>query len=98
MLQMSQRGLDIKGVALVVNLDVPTMSKVYLHRAGRTGRAGAKGLAVSLVTESELRVIRRYQRELGIAMLCVRMREGQLIPVGDIELPGDSDAHDSAST
>jgi len=82
---VAARGLDIKGVALVVNLDVPTMSKAYLHRTGRTGRAGTKGLAVSLVTESELRVIRRYQRELGIAMQCVRMREGRLVPVGDVE-------------
>jgi len=86
---VAARGLDIKGVALVVNLDVPTMSKAYLHRTGRTGRAGAKGLAVSLVTESEMRVIRRYQLELGIAMQRVRMREGHLIE--------DSDAHDSAS-
>ncbi|MEO8313809.1 MAG: DEAD/DEAH box helicase [Pseudomonadota bacterium] len=78
---IAARGLDIKGVALVVNLDVPTLSKAYLHRTGRTGRAGTKGLAVSLVTESELRVIRRCQLELGIAMQCVRMREGRLIPV-----------------
>jgi superfamily II DNA/RNA helicase len=76
---VAARGLDIKGVALVVNLDVPTLSKAYLHRTGRTGRAGAKGLAISLVTDSESRVIRRYQQELGIEMQCVRMREGQLI-------------------
>jgi ATP-dependent RNA helicase DeaD len=77
---IAARGLDIKAVELVVNLDTPTLSKDYLHRAGRTGRAGAKGLAISLVTESEQRVIRRYQQELGIAVQCVRMREGRLIP------------------
>ncbi|MEO7774435.1 MAG: DEAD/DEAH box helicase [Steroidobacteraceae bacterium] len=77
---IAARGLDIKGVTLVVNLDAPTLSKAYLHRTGRTGRAGAKGLAVSLVTESEERVIRRYQEELDIAMQCVRMREGRLLP------------------
>jgi superfamily II DNA/RNA helicase len=82
---IAARGLDIKGVTLVVNLDVPTLSKDYLHRTGRTGRAGAKGLAVSLVTESESRVIRRYQQELGIALQCVRMREGQLIAAGNPE-------------
>ncbi len=84
---LAARGLDIKGVTLVVNLDVPTLSHAYLHRTGRTGRAGAKGLAVSLVTDSESRVIRRYQQELGIAMQCVRMREGRLIPGGAPE-PG----------
>jgi superfamily II DNA/RNA helicase len=75
---IAARGLDIKGVELVVNLDVPTISKAYLHRTGRTGRAGAKGLAVSLVTESEMRVVRRYEQELGIVMQRVRLREGRL--------------------
>jgi superfamily II DNA/RNA helicase len=75
---IAARGLDIKGVDLVVNLDVPTISKAYLHRTGRTGRAGAKGLAVSLVTESEMRVVRRYEQELGIVMQSVRLREGRL--------------------
>jgi superfamily II DNA/RNA helicase len=69
---IAARGLDIKGVELVVNLDVPTISTAYLHRTGRTSRAGAKGLAVSLVTDSEIRVVRRYEQEL------VRMREGRL--------------------
>ncbi|HEY5808523.1 MAG TPA: DEAD/DEAH box helicase [Povalibacter sp.] len=76
---VAARGLDIKGVTHIFNFDVPTLSKAYLHRAGRTGRAGAKGLAISLVTEIEARVIPRYQDELGITMQRVRMREGRLM-------------------
>ena len=76
---IAARGLDIKGVTHVFNFDVPTMSKAYLHRAGRTGRAGAKGIAISLATEVEARVVPRYQQELGIVMKRVRMREGHLI-------------------
>lgn len=76
---VAARGLDIKGVTHIFNFDVPTLSKAYLHRVGRTGRAGAKGMAVTLVTEIEARVIRRYQEELGIVMQCVRMREGRVI-------------------
>lgn len=76
---VAARGLDIKGVTHIFNFDPPTLSKAYLHRVGRTGRAGAKGLAVTLVTEMEARVIRRYQEELGIVMQCVRMREGRVV-------------------
>jgi superfamily II DNA/RNA helicase len=78
---IAARGLDIKGVTHIFNFDVPTLSKAYLHRVGRTGRAGAKGLAVTLATEIEARVIRRYEGELGISLQQVRMRGGELIAV-----------------
>jgi superfamily II DNA/RNA helicase len=76
---IAARGLDIKGVTHIFNFDVPTLSQAYLHRVGRTGRAGAKGLAVTVMTEIEARLVRRYEEELGIDMQCVRMREGQVI-------------------
>jgi len=76
---IAARGLDIKGVTHVFNFDVPTLSQAYLHRAGRTGRAGAEGVAVTLMTENEARLVRRYQEELGIDMQCVRMREGKVL-------------------
>lgn len=80
---IAARGLDIKGVTHIFNFDVPTLSKAYLHRVGRTGRAGAKGVAVSLVTEIEARVIPRYREELGIVMQRVRTREGQVMAYGE---------------
>jgi ATP-dependent RNA helicase DeaD len=76
---VAARGLDIKGVTHIFNFDAPTLSKAYLHRVGRTGRAGAKGQAITLVTEIEARLIRRYQEELGIVVQRVRMREGNVI-------------------
>jgi superfamily II DNA/RNA helicase len=78
---LAARGLNILGVTHVFNLDVPTMSKAYLHRVGRTARAGAKGTAISLVTEIEARLIRRYEQELGITIQCVRIRDGRVSPL-----------------
>jgi len=75
---IAARGLDIKGVTHVFNFDVPTSSQAYLHRVGRTGRAGAQGAGVSLMTEIEARLVRRYQEELGIHMQYVRLRDGHV--------------------
>lgn len=79
---VAARGLDIPGVTHVLNLDVPTQSKAYLHRVGRTGRAGARGRAVTLMTGDEVRLVRRYESELGIVLRQVRLREGRVIAVG----------------
>lgn len=80
---LAARGLDIQGITHVINVDVPTLSLAYLHRAGRTARAGAKGQAITLMTDSECRLVRRYERELSIALQQVRMREGQVRAVDE---------------
>ncbi len=77
---LAARGLNIPGVTHIFNLDIPTMSKAYLHRVGRTARAGSKGTAVSLVTETEARLIRRYEDELAISLQCIRLRNGEITP------------------
>ncbi len=63
---VAARGLDIKDVTHIINFDLPSSSDDYLHRAGRTGRMGAAGNAISIATEEELKLIRRYERDLDI--------------------------------
>ncbi len=63
---MVARGLDIKGVSHIFNIDPPSKSKDYLHRAGRTGRAGVHGYCISIVSGEEQKIVRRYERELDI--------------------------------
>lgn len=57
---VAARGLDIEGVDLVVNYDLPYSGDDYVHRSGRTGRAGATGLAISLITAPD------WNRMIGI--------------------------------
>jgi len=63
---IAARGLDIKGVTHIFNLDLPEDPKGYLHRAGRTGRMGESGTVVSIVTEREVPFLRKCERDLKI--------------------------------
>jgi ATP-dependent RNA helicase DeaD len=58
---VASRGLDIEGVTHVVNYDVPNDPLLYFHRIGRTGRAGASGMAVTLVSRREMMDLKRIQ-------------------------------------
>ena len=50
---VAARGLDIKSLAAVINYELPRDPEIYVHRIGRTGRAGETGIALSIFTESE---------------------------------------------
>jgi superfamily II DNA/RNA helicase len=80
---LAARGIDIQGVSHVFNLDAPSQSKAYLHRTGRTARAGASGTAISILTAPETRLVRRYAQELGIQLEEVRLRNGQIQPISE---------------
>src|SRR6187399_3643012 len=61
---VAARGLDIKDVPAVFNFDVPFNAEDYVHRIGRTGRAGASGLAVTLVTREDARLVADLEKLL----------------------------------
>lgn len=58
---VAARGLDVKGIELVINYDLPDSSSDYVHRIGRTARAGKKGKAISLATPSQLKNIKAIE-------------------------------------
>ena len=62
---VAQRGLDIEGISHVVNYDVPRNPEDYVHRIGRTGRAGAEGTAVTFMTGGELAAVADIERVIG---------------------------------
>jgi ATP-dependent RNA helicase RhlE len=61
---VAARGLDIPSLPLVINFDLPMVAEDYIHRIGRTGRAGAQGEALSLVSPDEGGLLRQIQRML----------------------------------
>ncbi|WP_294355353.1 DEAD/DEAH box helicase [uncultured Clostridium sp.] len=76
---VSARGLDIQGITHVINLDFPTNSNEYLHRAGRTARGTNSGYTISLVTSKEKAGIRVYEREFNIKIQKKKLSYGELI-------------------
>ena len=59
------RGLDIEGMDLVINLEMPRKAESYLHRIGRTGRAGESGVAISLISAPEFNLMAGIERYLN---------------------------------
>ena len=62
---VAARGIDVPNVSHVINFDLPRTADVYLHRIGRTGRAGAKGTAISLVEAHDFGMVAKIARYTG---------------------------------
>jgi ATP-dependent RNA helicase RhlE len=65
---VAARGLDIEGIAHVVNYEVPDTPEAYVHRVGRTGRAESTGSALTLVAPEEARALRALEKAVGVQL------------------------------
>ena len=65
---LAARGLDVEGVTHVINYDIPHDVDWYVHRIGRTGRAGNDGVAITLYTPEEVKWLRNIETKLGLLM------------------------------
>nr|AAF78481.1 Contains similarity to DEAD box RNA helicase (RH9) from Arabidopsis thaliana gb/AJ010461 and contains a Helicase PF/00271 domain. EST gb/AI997215 comes from this gene. This gene may be cut off [Arabidopsis thaliana] len=77
--ELSARGLDVAECDLVVNLELPTDAVHYAHRAGRTGRLGRKGTVVTVCEESQVFIVKKMEKQLGLPFLYCEFVDGELV-------------------
>jgi translation initiation factor IF-1 len=83
---IAARGIDVDGISHVVNFDIPNIPETYVHRIGRTARAGAEGVAISLIAGAEeMGYLRDIERLIRVAL-----------PREDRRTPGSRDAAPAA--
>lgn len=75
---IAARGLDIKGITHVINLDVPENSNDYLHRCGRVGRAGETGEVFSIIEDKEEDIIRIHEKTFKISIPKKNLYKGKV--------------------
>jgi superfamily II DNA/RNA helicase len=76
---LAARGLDIPGISHVVALDVSEVRDSYIHRAGRTGRAGKRGIMISIGDEVEMRRLAALEKKLGITVHPKELYQGRIL-------------------
>ncbi|WP_370425131.1 DEAD/DEAH box helicase [Tenacibaculum dicentrarchi] len=76
---LAARGIDVKDVSYVVNYHLPDTYDAYVHRSGRTARAGAKGLSLTILQEDEVKDIADFEKELEIVFKPFKKANAQSI-------------------
>lgn len=84
---IAARGIHVDDVAVVVHADPPTEHKAYLHRSGRTARAGNEGTVITLMTDDQVRDVRDLTRKAGITATTTKVGTGH--PLLKVLAPGE---------
>jgi superfamily II DNA/RNA helicase len=82
---LAARGLDIPGLSHIIALDVPEDKEVYIHRCGRTGRAGKRGVMVSIGDEVHLRRLASLEKKLKIKIQPKELYQGKICTPPPVE-------------
>ena len=75
---VASRGLDVNNLSHIVNYNLPDDLEVYIHRSGRTGRAGNKGICMSIVSPREQSRIRRLEKMALSLLSNLRFQQGKI--------------------
>jgi ATP-dependent RNA helicase RhlE len=80
---VASRGIHVQDVAQVINFDLPEIAENFIHRVGRTGRAGKHGVASTLFTREQRSELFQMERTLGIKMERLRAEDGVSVPAAE---------------
>src|SRR5690625_4629343 len=75
---LASRGIDIKGASHVINVELPKEVDFYIHRVGRTARAGLEGMAISFYTENDTPLIQQLEKK-GITFVYSEIKDGEWV-------------------
>lgn len=76
---VASRGIDVPAVSLVVNFDVPREATDYIHRVGRTARAGKKGMALSLISQYDIEILQNIEQQIDKKLVEYPIEEKQVL-------------------
>ena len=76
---VASRGLDIPTVQMIVNFDVPKNPKDYVHRVGRTARAGRGGKALTVVSQYDVQLILSIEEFINLKLTKIEMNEDEVL-------------------
>lgn len=87
---VAARGIDVKDISLVVNYDLPNDNETYVHRIGRTGRAGAAGISITFVRPEDVGDFLRIEHFMNVPIEKHKFENGTIVPLDDEEFSARS--------
>ena len=90
---IAARGIDIDELSHVINYDLPDVAETYVHRIGRTGRAGSSGIAITFCDEEEKEMFRNIEKLIGKSIPVLAEEEYEIIkPIVNVEHRGNNNS------